>query len=188
MAGKDYLAMYLTVQTELLKPSHFIPIMHFAESNARLRQDIEDDAFYTNEVRLGMAMERIRNQTPFQISVLFWSTLPATGAILSKSAITQMSLIAEDIKAVLNPPQTAPTIMPPEVYTVSIRLGMKNKTNPYPKDFVKPLKNFNSGRFEIQFSQAKVKSETAFIKNNFFTALKFYHVTGQVFMTSDDPP
>ena len=177
----DYVAMYLEIRADLTKPTHFIPIMHFAENTTRLAQDIKNGAFFTNEVVVGEAVERISNQTPFQISVLFTSTLPATKVIMNNAALKQMHLMTEDLKAILNPPSSPPLLMPPEIPTVSIKLGMKNKSTPYPKEFVEDS-NFTGGRFVIQLSDVQVREDVAFIDKNLFVALTFHHVTGQIFM------
>ncbi|MGA3242091.1 MAG: hypothetical protein ABSG03_38035 [Bryobacteraceae bacterium] len=184
--AQEYLAMYLEITADFGKPSHFIPIMHFAETPARLAQDIRDEAFYTNEVKAGMALERIRNQTPFCISVLFLSTLPAMRTILSGAAKKQLHLMVEDLKPILNPPRTAPTIQNPEIETVQIWLGMKKKTTPYPEDFVTES-NFTSGRFLVQFSDVQVRESVMVIKKQFFVVLTFFRVTGQIFMMPMDP-
>ncbi len=182
--AKDYLAMYLEITTDMGKATHFIPIMHFAENVARLTQDIKDEAFYTNEVRLGMALERIKNQTPFHIAVLFVSTLPAMKTIMSNAALKEMRLMSADLKAILNPPVTAPVIGKPELFTVSIKMGMKNKSTPYPKDFVEMRTNFTTGQFVVQFSDVQVTETPLVINNNIFIALTFHHVTGQIFMNT----
>src|SRR5690349_13796828 len=132
MAG-DYLAMYLQINLGIGSTTHFIPIMHFAENTTRLAQDIKNGEFFTNEVVVGAAVERIRQQQPFRISVLFWSTLPALHVIMRSSALKQMHLMTEDLKSVLKP--TSSGMVAADIPDVSIRLGMKNRKTPYPKDF-----------------------------------------------------
>jgi len=177
MAGKDYLAMYLQVKTGFNTESHFIPIMHFAENPARLRVDLDNNAFYTNEVVMGMAIERLRGQRPFRISVLFHSSLPASAKILPRSGNKQMNLIVQELAAMLKP-----NAQDSEVSMVSLKMGMKNKSTAYPKDFVDFDKNFTGGKYLIQFAHAKFNFQTIFIGDNFFTVLNFYRVTGQIFM------
>lgn len=185
MAGKDYLAMYLQIKTGFNTTTHFIPIMHFAEDPIRLKTDIENNAFYTNEVIMGMAVERIRKQAPFKISVLFNSTLPSTLKIMRSSALKNMGLIAKELTELLKASKSGGTNNAPDIGMVSLKMGMKNKSTPYPKNYVDFDRNFTHGKYLIQFAHSKLRYQMASIGENFFDILTFYNVTGQIFMSAE---
>jgi hypothetical protein len=101
---------------------------------------------------------------------------------MRSSALKQMHLMTEDLKSVLKP--TSSGMVAADIPDVSIRLGMKNRKTPYPKDFVEMDSNLTSGRFIIQMNHAHVREDTAFIDKNLFVALTFFQ-PDQVIMTTE---
>ena len=181
--ANEYLAMYLQITTELGKPYHTIPIMHFAENMTRLAADIKSNSFYDNAIMLGIAVERIMKQKPFNVSLLFLADPLSYQAIISAAAAEQMKLMTKDLIEKINPPQTAPTIQPPDISTVQIWIGMKNRATPKPKNMVDPNLNFTSNRFLIQFTLSRATFGFLGINNKPYITLTFYNITGQVIIT-----
>lgn len=176
--SEPYLAMYLSMKTDFVRHSLFVPIRLFAESTQRLSQDIIDKAFFTTMDQAKDAIERINKQQEFQVCVLLDSTLPGRDAVLRHSIARQnMTKLHGELFDLMHP--NAPVIDAPEL-SMNIAFGMKRATTPYPDEFV-AKKNFEGEAFQLFVNDARVRMRSNVFNGAQLDALIFDRPTGQLF-------